>query len=263
MKRSLLHLVIALCTATLAYADESVRSLQETLKHQGLYYGAVTGQKSAETTAAIRRYQIRQGLQITGELNEETLHSLRSSTHSVAAVSGASSTAAQPNSVRPDVSAALNGTSHSSLFNAPDRSLRTIPSYAASFYQSVPVRVNRRAIAAAQYQLMRRGYYRGRIDANNGRQTALALRAFQSTTGLPATGRLDMETLNALGVSDADPADFVPATRPNDSWFLARKFEHGKWQVKWKRDDHPLGRDDGDQERQANREPGWDPYNQD
>ena len=51
-------------------ADQTIRSLQQTLKDQGFYYGAVTGDKSAETTAAIRRYQIRNGLQLTGELNE-------------------------------------------------------------------------------------------------------------------------------------------------------------------------------------------------
>src|SRR5437764_10772521 len=58
------------------FADPVVESVQQTLKDEGFYYGEVTGTKDADTGAAIRRYQIRNGLQITGELNEETLKSL-------------------------------------------------------------------------------------------------------------------------------------------------------------------------------------------
>ena len=70
MKRSLLCFVVTLCAVSLVCADQGIRSLQQTLKDQGFYYGAVTGDKNAETTAAIRRYQIRNGLAVTGEINE-------------------------------------------------------------------------------------------------------------------------------------------------------------------------------------------------
>src|ERR1043166_2109319 len=60
----------------LARADQMIESVQQALKDQGFYYGEVTGEKDADTTAAIRRYQIRNGLQITGEVNDETLKSL-------------------------------------------------------------------------------------------------------------------------------------------------------------------------------------------
>ena len=73
MKRSLLCLVVTLCTVTLLRADQAIRSLQQTLKDRGFYYGAVTGDKSAETTAAIRRYQIRNGLKVTGDIAKTTL----------------------------------------------------------------------------------------------------------------------------------------------------------------------------------------------
>src|SRR5947199_10398503 len=61
---------------SLAWADPAVQSAQQKLKDGGFYYGEINGQKDADTTAAIRRYQIRNGLQITGELNRETLNSL-------------------------------------------------------------------------------------------------------------------------------------------------------------------------------------------
>ena len=59
-----------------AMADQVVQNVQQALKDQGFYYGEVTGEKDADTTAAIRRYQIRNGLQISGDLNDETLKSL-------------------------------------------------------------------------------------------------------------------------------------------------------------------------------------------
>jgi peptidoglycan hydrolase-like protein with peptidoglycan-binding domain len=59
-----------------AQGDGSIASVQQALKDQGFYYGEVTGRKDADTSAAIRRYQIRNGLQITGDLNAETRKSL-------------------------------------------------------------------------------------------------------------------------------------------------------------------------------------------
>src|SRR5512132_3814829 len=215
MKRPLLCFVLALCGVRLLPADQTIWSLQQTLKNQGFYYGAVTGDKNAETTAAIRRYQIRNGLQVTGEINKETLRSVNSSSHSVASASQPTSkpAAIQPNSVRPDASARLSQSSPPPSFNQPNRSLETNPPYSASFYQSTPLRVNRRIIAGAQYQLISRGYYRGRVDGRYGSRTAFAVRAFQSSAGLAPTGRLDMETLEALGSSDTDFAYLAPATR--------------------------------------------------
>src|SRR6266446_3110598 len=77
MKRSwLVFLAFFLAGASLLLADQTTSAVQQALKEQGFYYGDVTGKKTADTTAAIRRYQIRNGLQITGEIDAETLRSL-------------------------------------------------------------------------------------------------------------------------------------------------------------------------------------------
>jgi peptidoglycan hydrolase-like protein with peptidoglycan-binding domain len=295
MKRSLLCFVVILCTVSLLCADQAIRSLQQTLKDRGFYYGAITGDKSAETTAAIRRYQIRNGLKVTGDINEETLRSVNSD--AVASASqpvskpatiqpnsippdasahltqsspppsqpASKSATIQSNSVRPDASAYLSQSSPPPSFRQPDRPVETNPQYSASFYQSAPFRMNRRTVAGAQYQLMNRGYYRGRVDGKYGRQMAFAVRAFQSSAGLPPTGRLDIETVKALGSSDTQFADSAPAARGyehgEEAWMPVTKFKHGKWKVKWKKYHRSFGGEDGD-DRQANGEPGWNPYNQ-
>src|SRR6266702_7748364 len=105
MKRTIVHFVVALCVASLVRADQTVQSVQQALKDQGFYYGEVTGDKSSETTAAVRRYQIRNGLQVTGETNPETLRSLSINSNSVASPQSTSKPAvAQQNTnpVRPD-----------------------------------------------------------------------------------------------------------------------------------------------------------------
>src|SRR5437763_8870528 len=68
--------VCLLFTAALLRADQTIADAQQILKDQGFYYGQITGEKNADTTAAIRRFQIRNGLQITGELNSDTMRAL-------------------------------------------------------------------------------------------------------------------------------------------------------------------------------------------
>src|SRR5262249_43367660 len=199
MKRRLLCFIVILCTVSLVRGDQAIRSLQQTLKDRGFYYGAITGDKSVETTAAIRRYQIRNGLKVTGDINEETLRSVNADAVASASQPVSNPATIQPNSVPPDASAYLSQSSPPPSFREPDHAN---PQYSASFYQSAPFRMNRRTVAGAQYQLMNRGYYRGRVDGKYGRQMAFAVRAFQSSAGLPPTGRLDIETVKALGSSD-------------------------------------------------------------
>ena len=77
MKRFLLLLtMLTLAVQLPARADDQTQAVQQALKDQGFYYGSVDGQGGPETEAAVRRYQIRQGLDVTGKLDEQTLDSL-------------------------------------------------------------------------------------------------------------------------------------------------------------------------------------------
>src|SRR5947207_11189622 len=105
MKRTVAHLVVAPCLVGHVRADQTIQSVQQALTDQGFYYGNVTGEKSAETTAAIRRYQIRNGLQVTGEINSETLRSLNVSSNSASSRPVTpTSLVTQPTPFRPDYS---------------------------------------------------------------------------------------------------------------------------------------------------------------
>lgn len=232
---TLLLAAVWLLLAPGANADALISSVQQKLKDQGFYYGEVTGQKDADTTAAIRRYQIRNGLQVTGELNAETQKSL--------GVKGATAPApaptATPARVTPPVATpapripAPNDTSdlrddetEESAEVAPDGYRRDPGGYApgprglapatsgifdGTPYEVAPPELQQRVLVGAQTLLARRGYYRSEIDGVYGPGMAFALRAFQSRFELEPNGRLDMETLAALGLLPGQRAPGVTA----------------------------------------------------
>src|SRR5246127_2125960 len=156
MKRPIVHLVIALGFVGLVHADQTVQSVQQALKDQGFYYGNVTGDKSAETTSAIRRYQIRNGLQVTGDIDPETLRSLNVNLNSASSTQTTSNPAiTHSNSIRPDENSKLAQTSSPppSTQRAPDRQLE--PTQPFAVYNSAPPRVSKRAaLAEVQRQLV-------------------------------------------------------------------------------------------------------------
>jgi hypothetical protein len=57
-------------------ADDAVRDVQERLKAGGFYFGEINGRYDSATAAGVTRYQIRNGLQITGKLDAQTRYAL-------------------------------------------------------------------------------------------------------------------------------------------------------------------------------------------
>src|SRR5213082_3734948 len=123
MKRTAAHLAVAFCVVCSVRADQTTQSVQQGLADQGFYYGNVTGEKSAETTAAIRRDQIRNGLKVTGDISPETLHALNMTSSSVSSAQPAGKSAATHSAkVLSDNSSRL-GQDSPSPSNQPDRQL--------------------------------------------------------------------------------------------------------------------------------------------
>jgi peptidoglycan hydrolase-like protein with peptidoglycan-binding domain len=246
MKRTLLTLaVICLGPISLLRADQTIESAQQALKNQGFYYGEITGRKDADTTAAIRRYQIRNGLKITGDLDVETQRSLGTS------AARSARTTTRPEASPPDEIADLRDNSSGAhtgpAVPPPGQSYRperpsSPPDYAPGAhglqpevsgifdgtpYEVAPPGLQQRVITGAQVLLARRGYYRSGIDGFYGPETEFALRAFQSQVGLPLSGRLDMQTLAALGLLPGQHLPY-PARRVAPGAFPRPVFR-GEW----------------------------------
>ena len=200
-------------------ADQLVESVQQALKDEGFYYGEVSGDMNANLTAAIRRYQIRNGLQVSGELNDETLRSLgiKSSGASRPATKAASPTPAAGAAVSPGETPSDETNTASPVppvqpFNNAPPGQQVFPSnpigpasspgtvFAGTPFETAPPGVQRNVIVSAQIVLARYGLYREQIDGIYGPAMELSLRAYQAQARLPVTGRLDLETLAALRV---------------------------------------------------------------
>jgi peptidoglycan hydrolase-like protein with peptidoglycan-binding domain len=208
--------VIFMGSMILMRADQLVENVQQALKDEGFYYGEVNGDMNSNVTAAIRRYQIRKGLQVSGELNDETLRSLgikssgSSSRPTTKSTSPTPATGPAPNEPPSgDVDTASPAPSVQPFSNAP-QDQQVFPStpmgpasspgtvLAETPFQNAPANVQRNVIVSAQIALARYGFYREQIDGIYGPAMEFSLRAYQARTRLPVTGRLDLETLAAL-----------------------------------------------------------------
>lgn len=240
MKRSFLALLaFLLAGGGVLRADQTTSAVQQVLKDEGFYYGDVNGEKTAETTAAIRRYQIRNGLQITGEIDAETLRSL-----------GVGSGAAQPHPAatpREETAANDEAPTQSAEVGSPQPSADYVPQPAPGFdsgtgsreprsemsgvfagtpYEIAPPDLQRHVIVGAQTLLAREGYYRSGVDGEFGPGTVAAVRAFQTRAGLAPDGRLNMETLAALGLL---PGQHPPGFSAPRRRFHGRPVYRGQW----------------------------------
>jgi peptidoglycan hydrolase-like protein with peptidoglycan-binding domain len=202
----------AACSA--AWADQAIESAQQKLKDSGFYYGEINGKKDADTTAAIRRYQIRHGLQITGELNSETLQSLGLTTKPAATPATRPAQTPGPTppgfleeTPAPTPTPAPRSTppQPADTENAPPPPtqpprVESTDLFADTPYAGAPPQVQQDIVSRAQIILMRQGYYRDEIDGLYGPAMNFALRNFQARFGLRPTGLLDVETLASLNL---------------------------------------------------------------
>ena len=210
-RKLLITALVSLAGFSAAWADPAVESAQQKLKDSGFYYGEINGQKDADTTAAIRRYQIRNGLQITGELNPETLRSLGLAAKP--AVTPATRPAQTPGPTPPGFleetpaptttpvpRSTPPGPSDAENAPEPPPRIESADVLAGTPYEGAPPGVQQDIVSRAQFILMRQGFYRAEIDGLYGPAMNFALRNFQARFGLRPSGRLDVETLASLNL---------------------------------------------------------------
>lgn len=220
--------VMLLTGIGLVRADDTIAGVQRALKEQGFYYGEISGEKNADTVAAIRRFQIRNGLQVTGELNDETLRALGPANNPQPVAT--STPAATPDTS--DLRSEPRADDESSPPVSPGRRVPLVspdqpvypdnalpgpsaggPLFARTPYENAPAEIQRNVVLSAQNILAQRGLYRGPIDGVYGANMAFSLRAYQSRVGIPVTGRLDLQTLAALQLLPKGRTPIYPARR--------------------------------------------------
>jgi peptidoglycan hydrolase-like protein with peptidoglycan-binding domain len=224
MKSRIIALIF-IGSTMLLHGDQLVERVQQVLKDQGFYYGEVSGEMNANVTAAIRRYQIRNGLQVSGELNSETLKSLGidSSASARPATKSVSPGPVEPADRSPGETPNANSASPAQPFDNAPQNQQIYPSnpvapgtspgegaLAGTPFEAAPPPVQRNVVLSAQIALARRGLYHEEINGLYGPAMEFSLRAYQSRTGLRVTGRLDLETLAALQLFPGGRRPFFP-----------------------------------------------------
>ncbi len=249
MKRILLLLLLS---SAMLRADTLTKNVQTELKELGFFYAEVNGTAGAETTAAIRRFQIRNGYEVTGTLTKETLKGLGlGGDEAPVQATPAPIKKDDPINLRRGETVEESDRDFLRRESAKERSARD-PSavsppaplnpppdpgrvdyshiFARTPYESAPPEVQASTVRKAQSLLARGGYYRTVIDGDPGPATEEALLGYQRRQNLVMTGRLDLETLSAMSLLPRRTAgpDARPFTVPRGSRFAPRVYR-GIW----------------------------------
>jgi peptidoglycan hydrolase-like protein with peptidoglycan-binding domain len=218
----LVAVICLLGTVALLRADPTIENVQRTLKDQGFFYGEVSGENNADTSAAVRRFQIRHGLQVTGELNDETLRSIQESASASPPPTATTAPAPEPDTSDSDDDSPLESETpvpaqpfkaerqgqqprndqDSRGVSEPPAPVPPLASKTNLFvgtpYEKSSPEAQRNVVVSAQRALAKREVYKGQFDGLFGSNLEFSLRAYQSRVGLRVTGRLDLATLAAL-----------------------------------------------------------------
>lgn len=152
-----------------ALSPAAVRSVQERLRQMGAYSGTADGVWGNDSQIALQQFQQGHGLQVTGQLNQATAALLN---------------------LNP---AELLGTGQPDVIAAPG--------------QARPL--SHAEVRNLQSRMRALGYYRGEIDGVWGPGMQDALQRFQQSSGIQVSGRLNPQTVTALGLNPADLAQPV------------------------------------------------------
>jgi peptidoglycan hydrolase-like protein with peptidoglycan-binding domain len=158
---------VAQTTPGLTYAQPlspaAMMMIQDRLRQAGAYTGRADGVWGPESQAALERYQQRNGLQVTGGLNQAT--------------------------------AATLGLNPGELLAAG-----TGPALGAGADAASGSALSRGAVRNLQSRLRTLGFYRGAVDGIWGAGTQAAIERFQHGRGLQPTGQLTPATAQAMGL---------------------------------------------------------------
>ncbi len=210
-------------TGVIGNAEDIMRQAQEELKSQGFYFGEIDGKLDPANSAAIKRFQIRNGLEPTGTLSVETLKALGLDGEKPSPLVAPEiepievmPPAKKPVETRkalpvspsqPPAVPALPGrpplSNPQTLPNPPGRKTAELPSplgtlFARTPFANAPLEVQASTVNKVQAYLRRLGLYHEPVDGSSGPALEEAILSFQRRARLPLSGRLDLDTLNEM-----------------------------------------------------------------
>src|SRR5688572_1328688 len=216
----LLSIGVPSYAADSVYVDSAmVKKAQRVLSQKGFRTG-VDGIMGPRTQAAIRGFQKARDLEATGQLNRQTLVAL-----GLQPSASAGSTDPEPQYSTQTIRSAQETLNHRGFKAGPVNGQMTQQTRSAirAFQKSENLedtgRLNPGTLGAlgvltgeppvsvslvrqVQAQLEKRGFHPGPADGKLGDATRTALRAFQKSENLEATGLPNARTLQALGIAD-------------------------------------------------------------
>ena len=161
---------------------ESVKKVQKRLKALGYYDKSIDGDYGNGTKSAVKEFQKKNNLKVTGEVNSATLKKLNSSDAKKASAGSSSS-----------------GSSSSDGTCKPGD--------------------NGENVKKVQKRLKALGYYNSSIDGDYGNGTKSAVKEFQKKNNLKVTGEVNASTLKKLNSSDAKKASSSGGKTERLDWF--------------------------------------------
>jgi hypothetical protein len=115
-----------------------------------------------------------------------------------------------------DITSSQQQTSRREPTNSQQSVAKSQPSQ-QDLTSSQPGTVNAAQVRQAQKKLNDMGYRAGQVDGVWGPNTQAAIRNFQQAKGLEATGRLNPQTINALGIEDSGQTGVQTGREPRKS----------------------------------------------
>jgi lipid-binding SYLF domain-containing protein len=180
--------------------SSDIRKAQQVLADQGMYTGTVDGKMNAETQKALREYQQKNNLPVTGTLNHETMMSLGVGPQQPGQRPQGQTTKPQgqtkPQS-RSDSSATTQQSTGESTYDQSTSRTTTTKQHKGSKGKQTSS-YSKSQVREVQTALKQQGFDPGPIDGVMGPMTMTAIRNFQSHNGLQVTGNINSETHQAL-----------------------------------------------------------------
>lgn len=177
-----------------AVSSELIRDVQARLGQRGFDVGPVDGVYGDSTQQALRNFQKSNNIQATGQIDSRTLAAL--------GVTQGSMQRAQAGQQAPAAERPYQPMERRATAPEQRSEMRTDQQQRRQQQTSQAAPADRETVRNVQQALEQQGYDVGQVDGVWGRRTADALRNFQRDQNLRGEGRIDQETLAALGVEE-------------------------------------------------------------